>query len=103
MNALLIATLVLMLAVLLGQGVLLHQAKQHRGIHRGHRLLHQAHDERHDADDAAMRMVVEQVTEFQEFLLHHPEVHRVHLARHTVDDEFGTPLISVHKPTEWGG
>lgn len=79
-----------------------------------HMAEHNRHVARHDADDTGMKLIVSQMEEFQEFLLRHPREHAVHLAahreehavhraRHAVDDEFGTPLISVHKPTEWGG
>lgn len=69
-----------------------------------HMADHNTHVARHNDDDIGMALIIEQITEFQRFLLRHPEEHDLHRARHAVNEQYGKPLISVHRPpAEWGG
>lgn len=41
----------------------------HLAEHNEHLAIHQRHDQRHDTDDANIAVIIEQVEEFQEFIL----------------------------------
>jgi hypothetical protein len=54
----------------------------HLAEHNEHLAMHQNHELRHGDDDANIAVVVDQVGEFQEFILRHGTVHAVHRAHH---------------------
>lgn len=57
----------------------------HLAEHNEHLAMHQNHELRHGDDDANIAVVVDQVGEFQEFILQHGTVHRVHRANHRLN------------------